>query len=579
MKRLINLYVMATNLPGLLVGLPLLILLVPQTVHFTDAQRNIIVIMGSILGIVLAIEYEIIQRLRFKNSMINENIKKIELREYIFMINSPVISAFHIFLHFLLGTIFVAIILAFTGAPLISLVIGFLDGTVIAIFMGLINMQVAYLIFSKKLIDYKFTIEEMKSISSYLRKISLVWRLLVTVNFMFLFVIYINFVLRDNIILYLVLVAANIILSYIFLLSILSPLRSIKHSVKSLFSSDIQNLEMMSVVVNDEIGEIIEEFNRSVVKYKEFISNLLLIGNDLSSITSQLASTGEEITASSEEVSSTVQEIAKDMENQSSNTKNAKNDALKIKTLSESVSSKINMAQTASKKANEATTLGLTKVDNTMSNFDAIVGNVNKALEKIEFLQNRSEQINEILEIITKISGQTDLLALNAAIEAARVGEFGKGFAVVAEEIRELAEQSSQSTERISHLINEIKADIQTTAEIIKNQHQNVSQGKSLMDETKQEFQQISKAITLTVNMIKEIAYSSEEQMNSIIQYIQNITQIAELSEKTSSNTEEIAASMEQQTASMQEILSNAQEVDQKASQLKVINEKIKETT
>jgi len=579
MKRLINLYVMATNLPGLLVGLPLLILLVPQTVHFTDAQRNIIVIMGSILGIVLAIEYEIIQRLRFKNSMINENIKKIELREYIFMINSPVISAFHIFLHFLLGTIFVAIILAFTGAPLISLVIGFLDGTVIAIFMGLINMQVAYLIFSKKLIDYKFTIEEMKSISSYLRKISLVWRFLVTVNFMFLFVIYINFVLRDNIILYLVLVAANIILSYIFLLSILSPLRSIKHSVKSLFSSDIQNLEMMSVVVNDEIGEIIEEFNRSVVKYKEFISNLLLIGNDLSSITSQLASTGEEITASSEEVSSTVQEIAKDMENQSSNTKNAKNDALKIKTLSESVSSKINMAQTASKKANEATTLGLTKVDNTMSNFDAIVGNVNKALEKIEFLQNRSEQINEILEIITKISGQTDLLALNAAIEAARVGEFGKGFAVVAEEIRELAEQSSQSTERISHLINEIKADIQTTAEIIKNQHQNVSQGKSLMDETKQEFQQISKAITLTVNMIKEIAYSSEEQMNSIIQYIQNITQIAELSEKTSSNTEEIAASMEQQTASMQEILSNAQEVDQKASQLKVINEKIKETT
>jgi len=155
--------------------------------------------------------------------------------------------------------------------------------------------------------------------------------------------------------------------------------------------------------------------------YREkFIESLLNMADELSTITSQLASTGEEITASSQEISSTVQEIARDMEEQSNNTKIAKNDALKIKTLSESVSSKINMAQTASKKANDATTLGLDKVDKTITNFDFIVLNVNKALEKIEFLQNRSEQINEIVEIITKISEQTDLLALNAAIEAAK---------------------------------------------------------------------------------------------------------------------------------------------------------------
>jgi len=264
---------------------------------------------------------------------------------------------------------------------------------------------------------------------------------------------------------------------------------------------------------------------------------------------------------------------------QSKNTKSAKDDAVKIKALSESVSSKINMAQTASKKANEATTLGLNKVQETMNSFDSIVDNVNGALERIQFLQNRSEQINEILEIITKISEQTDLLALNAAIEAARVGEYGKGFAVVAEEIRELAEQSSQSTERISKLIGQINGDIQGAAEIINSQHKNVGEGKSLMDETKNEFQQISKAITLTVNMIKEIALSSEEQMSSITKYIQSISNISELSERTSSNTEEIAASMEQQTASMQEILSNVQEVDNKSNLLKTMNEKFKETT
>jgi predicted transcriptional regulator len=90
------------------------------------------------------------------------------------------------FLHFFLGTMLVAGVLAFTGAAMKSVIIGFLDGAVIAIFMGLVNMQVAYLVFSRKLQDYKFTIEDMKSISSYLRKIPLVWRFSFTMNFMFL---------------------------------------------------------------------------------------------------------------------------------------------------------------------------------------------------------------------------------------------------------------------------------------------------------------------------------------------------------------------------------------------------------
>lgn len=247
----------------------------------------------------------------------------------------------------------------------------------------------------------------------------------------------------------------------------------------------------------------------------------------------------------------------------------AKDDAVKIKSLSESVTSKVNMAQTASKKANDASSSGLGGVDNTKKNFDSIVVNVDKALERIKMLQSRSEQINEILDIITKISEQTDLLALNAAIEAARVGEYGKGFAVVAEEIRELAEQSAQSTDRISKLIEEIKGDIEETAEIVTNQHSNVGEGKALMDQTKDQFQQISKAITLTVNMIKEIAYASEEQMSSIQKYIENITDIAELSGRTSANTEEIAAAMEEQSASMEEVLSNVHEIDNRAIHLK----------
>lgn len=569
MKKLLNIFTLSTNLSALIIGVPLLVIMVPQSVDFTQEQRNIIIYLGSILGLLLAIEYEIVQRIRYRLTVNNELIEKREFKEYIFMINSPLASAFHMFLHFLSGSIIVAVILFFTGSPTKSIIIGLTDGVLIAIFMGLVNMQLSIMVFSKKLSEYKISPEDFESIKKYLKRIPLGLRFFITVNFLLIFIVFISFVVKHNILLYFILLVLSFILSWIFLLTIVQPIKSVKDSIKKLFSEESYVGENISLYVNDEIGDLVIELNKSLKRYEKFIESLLNMADELSTITSQLAATGEEITASSQEISSTVQEIAHDMEEQSNNTKIAKNDALKIKTLSESVSSKINMAQTASKKANDATTLGLDKVDKTMTNFDFIVLNVNKALEKIEFLQNRSEQINEIVEIITKISEQTDLLALNAAIEAARVGEYGKGFAVVAEEIRDLAEQSASSTERISHLIDEIKDDIKMTAELIKNQHNNVSEGKKLMDDTKNEFQQISKAITLTVNMIKEIYYSSEEQMELINKYIEKISNIAELSEKTSANTEEIAASIQQQTASMEEILSNVQEVDNKASILK----------
>lgn len=575
MKKLLNIYILATNLPALLIGLPLLVIMVPQSVEFSKIQRDIIIYIGSIVGIILAIEYDLVQRLRFRLTLNNENVKKRELKEYIFMVNSAFVSAFHMFLHFIFGVTIVSIILILTGSPIKSIIIGSFEGFLIAIFMGLVNMYLSMLVFSRKISEYNITIDEYDSIKKYLKRMPMGLRFLITVNFLLIFVIFISFVVKHNFLLYLILVVMSFILSFIFLISILNPLKSVKESIREIFTNEsFEQQNHLSILVNDEIGDLVEEVNKSLKRYEKFIESLLLVADDLSTITSQLAATGEEITASSQEISSTVQEIAKDMEEQSNNTKIAKNDALKIRTLSESVASKINMAQTASKKANDATTLGLTKVDKTLNNFDFIVLNVNRALEKINYLQNRSEQINEILEIITKISEQTDLLALNAAIEAARVGEYGKGFAVVAEEIRELAEQSSKSTERISNLIKEIKEDISTTVELIQNQHNNVSDGKKLMDDTKNEFQQISKAITLTVNMIKEIYYSSEEQMDLINKYIEKISKISELSEKTSTNTEEIAASIEQQTASMEEILSNVHEVDDKTAFLKSFKKK-----
>jgi len=569
MKKILNLYVIFTNLPALVFGVPILVILVPASIAFTNLQKSLIVYIGAALGIILAIEYDLVQRWRFKKYM-KKDCETKKHKEYLFMMNSPIASAFHMFLHFIAGTVFIAIILFFTKASIQNLIMGVLDGLFIAVFMGIVNFHITQLIFFKHLENYKFSHGDYEKLMKHIRHINLKWKFLFTTNFMVIFIVFINFI-NLNYILYIILIVVNIILSIITIISYIQPIESVRKGIEKMFSGGFDEVESLPILSKNEVGFMTFNFNILFFKFYDLLKMVLKLSKELSEITGQLSTTGEEITASSEEVSATIQNISLDMNTQNQMIKEAKNSVTKIKSLSESVTSKVNMAQTASKKANDASSQGFGKVENTMDNFDSIVTIVNSALEKIRLLQNRSEQINEILEIITKISEQTDLLALNAAIEAARVGEHGKGFAVVAEEIRELAEQSSQSTERISKLIDEIKDDIKETASLVKNQHEKVGTGKLLMNETKDEFKQISKAITLTVNMIKEISYASEEQMTSINNYIQSINEIAELSERTSSNTEEIAASIEEQSASMEEILSNVQEIDNKANTLKDI--------
>ncbi len=160
---------------------------------------------------------------------------------------------------------------------------------------------------------------------------------------------------------------------------------------------------------------------------------------------------------------------------------------------------------------------------------------VQKSVEAMDLIKRSSEQIGEIIQVISEIASQTNLLALNAAIEAARAGEHGLGFAVVADEVRKLAERSGEATKEISALI--------------KESTQRVDEGSNLSEQTAQGLQKIVEGVEATAKKISEIATATVEQAQNAQEVGTAIQEVSKVTEDSAAGSEELASSAEELSA------------------------------
>lgn len=371
-------------------------------------------------------------------------------------------------------------------------------------------------------------------------------------------------------------IVIGIILAIITAQMITKPISQVVKQLKVISYGDLRG-EKITVKTKDEIGLLVNTLNDMTEKIKTLVKKIASSSNQVAATSEELMTSADESTMASKQIAFSTQSAAEGAESQLKSVEEAGASIEQMSAGIQQASANSVEVRALSEQAYRASELGLHHVDDVVSQMNEISTTVQELSSAIKILGSRSEEIGQIVEIITAISSQTNLLALNAAIEAARAGEHGKGFAVVANEVRKLAEQSATSASQIAQLVRDIQMETESAVSSVEKGTETVSMGIEKTQQVQFSFKNIEDAIFKVNSNIQEVSATMEELAAGSVQIVhavevakQSAQEGSKINETNSSATEEQLATMEEISTAAKTLATLAEELEQEIAQFKI---------
>ncbi|MFJ5766102.1 methyl-accepting chemotaxis protein [Lysinibacillus sp. NPDC093210] len=317
------------------------------------------------------------------------------------------------------------------------------------------------------------------------------------------------------------------------------PTRQLKSLLKRAEQGDFT--ANASYVAHDELGEVVLSYNQMATEVKQLLHTVTNSAQEVEGMT-------ENLQQSSEQSSTTTLKIAKDVQNiaeltTASTTKLASNSASLEEVLNgvQIILEKVQLVERfAHDTAHEAES-GTEIVQANLKQIQAIKQAVEKSNTAIFNLVERAATIDQMVEVIEKITAQTNLLALNASIEAARAGTHGQGFAVVANEVRKLAEQTVHSTNTITSIVQNIHTDSHYAVKMMEGVLIATEKGVNVTAETATSFDQILEKVNNIQPYIVEVSSTVQEIAEHTKKVNEDAGMLTSLSDTNAASTKHVA--------------------------------------
>ena len=291
------------------------------------------------------------------------------------------------------------------------------------------------------------------------------------------------------------------------------------------------DLTVRAKVTEDITGAIADSMNYTIEELRGLVTGVNTASTQVTDRTQEARQVSAELLAAAERQS-------KEIENTSARLLEV---SRQINTVSESAGETAKVAErslAAAQKGQEA-------VHDSISGMTEIREQIQETSKRIKRLGESSQEIGEIVELISDITEQTNVLALNAAIQAASAGEAGRGFSVVAEEVQRLAERSAEATKQIGAIVKTIQSDTQDAVSAMERSTQGVVEGAKLSDAAGQALSEIGDVSKQLAGLIQGISKEAQMQASATNLVADNMQGILEITKQTTVGTQQTAASIQ----------------------------------